>query len=61
MPKERLTIGQTATGYWVVQRGSVDVAGAPTRKAAEAECELRERLRSRDRQRARRLRRRARG
>jgi len=60
MDRERLRIGQTATGYWVVQRGSVDLAGAPTRKAAEAECELRERLRNRARERERRLRRRAR-
>jgi hypothetical protein len=50
--KERLTIGQTATGYWVVKRGSVHLAGALTRKSAEAERELLERLRDRGRQRA---------
>ena len=51
--KERLTIGQTATGYWVVKRGSVQLGGAVTRKAAEAERELLERLRARGRMRAR--------
>lgn len=51
--KERLTIRQTATGYWVVQRGSVQLAGAVTRKAAEAERDLLERLRARCRMRAR--------
>jgi hypothetical protein len=45
--EERLTVRQTATSYWVVQRGSVHLAGALTRKAAEAERELRERLRKR--------------
>lgn len=50
--KERLTIGQTATGYWVVKRGSVHLAGGLTRKAAEGERELLERLRDRGRQRA---------
>ena len=49
MERERLTIKQTATGYWVVQRGSVQLAGAVTRKAAEAERELAERLRNRGR------------
>jgi hypothetical protein len=53
--KERLTITQTATGYWVVQRGSVQLAGAVTRKAAESERELLERLRARDRLRGQRL------
>jgi len=43
--RERLTIKQTATGYWVVQRGSVHLAGALTREAAEAELKLLERLR----------------
>jgi hypothetical protein len=37
---ERLTVRQTATGYWVVQRGTLQLAGAPTRKGAEAEREL---------------------
>jgi hypothetical protein len=40
----RLTIKQTRTGYWVVQRGGVSIAGAMTRKAAEAERELLRRL-----------------
>jgi hypothetical protein len=51
--KDRLTIRQTATGYWVVQRGSVQLAGAVTRKAAEAERDQLERLRARCRRRAR--------
>ena len=51
MDEERLTVKQTATGYWVVQRGSVQLAGAVTRKAAEAERELAERLRDRGRRR----------
>jgi hypothetical protein len=42
-----LTIRETATGYWLVQRGSVQVAGAPTRRGAEAERDLLERLRDR--------------
>jgi hypothetical protein len=44
---ERLTIKQTSTGYWVVQQGPVDLAGAMTRTAAEAERDLRNRLRNR--------------
>jgi hypothetical protein len=47
-PAEQLTIKQTRTGYWSVQRGSVHVAGAMTRKGAEAERELLRRLRSRN-------------
>jgi hypothetical protein len=58
--KERLTIAQTATGYWVVKRGSVHLAGALTRTAAEGERELLERLRDRGRQRALELRQRMR-
>jgi hypothetical protein len=46
-PAEQLTIKRTRTGYWSVQRGSVHVAGAMTRKGAEAERELLRRLRSR--------------
>jgi hypothetical protein len=45
--EERLTVKQTATGYWVVQRGAVNLAGAPTRAAAESERELLERLHKR--------------
>ncbi len=41
---EQLTIKQTSTGYWTVQRGSVHLAGAPTRRGAEAERELLRRL-----------------
>jgi hypothetical protein len=44
---ERLTIKQTATGYWVVAHGSVHVAGAMTRSAAEAERDLLNRLHDR--------------
>jgi hypothetical protein len=44
---EQLTIKQTATGYWTVRRGGVDLAGAMTRKGAEAERDLLIRLTSR--------------
>jgi len=44
---ERLTIKQTATGYWVVERGAVQLAGATTRRAAEAERDLVNRLHDR--------------
>jgi hypothetical protein len=54
---EQLTIRQTSTGYWTVQRGAVHVAGGPTRRAAEAERELLKRLSAQDTQ----IRRRARG
>ena len=47
MQAERLTIKQTATGYWVVERGAVQLAGATTRRAAEAERDLLNRLRDR--------------
>ena len=47
MQSEPLTVKQTPTGYWVVQRGAVQLAGAPTRRAAEAERDLLDRLRSR--------------
>jgi hypothetical protein len=43
-PEERLSIEQTRTGYWSVQRGSVQLSGAMTRKGAEAERELLSRL-----------------
>jgi hypothetical protein len=42
---QQLTIKQTSTGYWVVRRGDVEIAGAVTRKGAEAERELASRLR----------------
>ncbi|HEX3511527.1 MAG TPA: hypothetical protein VHT27_10575 [Solirubrobacteraceae bacterium] len=35
-----LTIRQTATGYWTVQRAGRDVAGSMTRRGAEAERDL---------------------
>lgn len=44
---DQLTIKQTRTGYWSVQRGTVHLAGAMTRKGAEAERDLLTRLRSR--------------
>jgi hypothetical protein len=50
--QERLTVKRTATGYWVVQRGSVQLAGSVTRAGAEAERELLERLRDRDHRRS---------
>ncbi len=56
MQGQRLTIKQTGTGYWVVQRGSVTLAGAITRKGAEAERELVERLSHRGRRRGHNLR-----
>ena len=50
--EQRLTIKQTATGYWTVQRGDVQLRGAMTRRAAEAERDLLERLRRRSLRRA---------
>jgi hypothetical protein len=44
---EPLTISQTHTGYWVVQSGAVELAGAITLKGAEAERDLMRRLRDR--------------
>ena len=52
MQKERLTVKRTATGYWVVQRGSVQLTGSVTRAGAEGERELLERLRDRGRRRS---------
>jgi hypothetical protein len=40
----RLTVRQTQTGYWTVQRGSVHVAGSMTRRGAEAERDMLVRL-----------------
>jgi len=40
MSSPRLTISQTPTGYWTVLRGSVELASAMTRSAAEREREL---------------------
>jgi hypothetical protein len=42
--QERLTVRQTQTGYWTVQRGSVHLAGSMTRRGAEAEREMLVRL-----------------
>lgn len=44
MRPPQLTIKQTATGYWTVQRGGVQLAGAMTRTAAEREREMLRRL-----------------
>jgi hypothetical protein len=49
--QQRITVKRTATGYWVVQRGSVQLAGSVTRAGAEAERQLLERLRDRGRRR----------
>jgi len=43
-PMQQLTIQQTATGYWAVQRGGEQIAFAMTRAAAERERETLERL-----------------
>ena len=42
--QQQLTITQTPTGYWSVKRGSTHLAGAMTRKGAEAEREMLSRL-----------------
>jgi hypothetical protein len=44
MQAQRLTIKQTATGYWTVERGATQLAGAMTRQAAERERDLLRRL-----------------
>jgi hypothetical protein len=44
MQPPQLTIEKTPTGYWTVQRGSVQLAGAMTRSAAEREREMLRRL-----------------
>lgn len=44
---EKLTVKRSASNYWVVQSGAVEIAGAVTREAAEAERELTRRLRLR--------------
>jgi hypothetical protein len=44
---EQLTVKQRATNYWVVERGTNEIAGALTRQAAESERELVRRLRRR--------------
>jgi hypothetical protein len=52
MQRERLEIRQTATGYWTVQRGEKQLAGAMTREAAEREREMLRRLSERTLKRA---------
>ncbi|HEY1834545.1 MAG TPA: hypothetical protein VGG08_08925 [Solirubrobacteraceae bacterium] len=47
MQAERLTLRETHTGYWTVVRGSVQVASAMTRAAAEREREMLARLNAR--------------
>jgi hypothetical protein len=47
---EQLTVKQQARTYWVVERGSHEIAGGPTRQVAEAERELVRRLRLRTEQ-----------
>jgi hypothetical protein len=44
---EQLTVKQSASNYWVVRSGAVEISGAVTRKGAEAERELMRRLRRR--------------
>lgn len=44
---DQLTIRQTPTGYWSVQRGATHITGAMTRHGAEAERELLRRISSR--------------
>jgi hypothetical protein len=44
---QQLTVKQRATNYWVVERGTDEIAGALTRQAAESERELVRRLRRR--------------
>jgi hypothetical protein len=43
-PRSVLTIEQTTSGYWTVQRGEVQLAFTMTRVAAEHERELLDRL-----------------
>jgi hypothetical protein len=44
---EQLIVKQKARTYWVVEREWHEIAGGPTRQAAEAERELVRRLRRR--------------
>jgi hypothetical protein len=43
-PTNSLMVKRSATGYWTVQRGSVQLAFAMTREAAEHERETLQRL-----------------
>jgi hypothetical protein len=56
MADTRLTIRQTRTGYWTVQRGRVQVAASLSRRGAEAERDLMLRLSRRQPRRAERAR-----
>jgi hypothetical protein len=47
MALEELSVKQTSTGYWVIQSGNIDLSGAITRAAAEAECDVLRRIRER--------------
>ena len=47
MALEELSVKETNTGYWVIQSGNVELCGAITRAAAEAECEILRRIRAR--------------
>jgi hypothetical protein len=51
---EQLKIRQAAINYWVVERGAVQLAGATTRKGAEAERDQLNRVRERSLRRLRR-------
>lgn len=51
---DQLTIRQTPTGYWSVQRGATHITGAISRKGAEAERDLLSRLETRRPMRTRR-------
>ena len=55
MHADQLKIKQTATGYWIVEQGAVQLAGAMTRSAAEAERDLVNQLRRRSVRRLRAL------
>jgi hypothetical protein len=47
MALEELSVKQTSTGYWVVHSGEIELQGAITRAAAEAECDVLRRIRRR--------------
>jgi hypothetical protein len=47
MALQELSVKETHTGYWVIQSGDVELSGAITRAAAEAECEVLRRIRTR--------------
>jgi hypothetical protein len=47
MSLDELSVKETPTGYWVVQSGDIELPGAITRAAAEAECEVLRQIRTR--------------